>query len=240
MNDSEVASRGKKFLSFLESAPRVAASFWTAADGEALSELISQGLEIAELRMDLAPFHAIEEDGQNIMSGYSRLPRILTIRMPREGGQWQGDESLRYKLFLQLLPMADAVDVELAADICPQVVAAAKRSGAAVILSRHNFDSADSFAEIDRAAERAFANGADVFKTACMINSETELAESKKFLQKRKGEMIVVIGMGQSEATLQARRKFAAAGSKIAFAAASAASAPGQLSISETAQCVRG
>ncbi|MBE8159165.1 MAG: type I 3-dehydroquinate dehydratase, partial [Betaproteobacteria bacterium] len=130
---------GKVFLTFL-SVPRVAASFWRPAGGDEIKKWKKNGLETAEIRMDLADIKNTE-DAKKLIAGYSSLPVILTIRAANEGGGWKQNETARLDLFLHLLqhPAVAAADIELAADIRAEVLAAAKKLGKAVIFSRHNF-----------------------------------------------------------------------------------------------------
>ena len=227
---------GKDFLTFL-SVPCTAASFWLPADKNKITGWQKSGLEIAEIRMDLAEIENADEARQ-LISGYSALPVILTIRTANEGGKWQKSEEARRGLFLQLLPLAAAVDIELAAKIRPEITAAAKELGKAVIFSRHNFSAADSSGGMKEAAARAFSEGADIFKTACMVSDENDLEELRVFLREEKTRPVIAIGMGGSDAARLARLELPKEGSRIAFAAVGKSSAPGQLSLEETAAAV--
>ena len=224
------------FLAFI-AAPRVAASFWHLPAAAAVAAWRADGLEIAEIRADLANTVDVAEL-QNIIAVYESLPTILTIRTAAEGGQWRGDEEMRRDLFLHLLSRVAAVDVELSATICASVVAAAKAEERACIVSRHNFVGADSLEDIRAAAENAFAAGADIFKNACMIHNEEDLAVLGDFLQQELRPCII-IGMGDSIFARRARLELPGLGSRIAFAAVGERSAPGQLSLAETAAATR-
>lgn len=236
------------FLSYL-SVPRVAASFWRAATKEEIDGWKKDGLEIAEIRLDLADIPngaaALE-----LVSVYADagLPVILTIRPQNEGGGWNKTEAERFELFLELLQdlpgtMVKAVDIELAAVIRRTIIDAAELYGAASIVSRHNFAAADTAKEIKEAASRAFAGGADIFKTAGMIFDEDDLAVMRDFLRgekKGKKRPIIATGMGTTAAARRARLELCGYGSRLAFAAIGQTSAPGQLSLKETVAAVRG
>ncbi len=226
---------GKSFISFL-SVPRVAASFWRPAKN--LSRLRAAGLEIAEIRMDMAHVKNMEE-ARALMAGYSTLPVILTLRAKNEGGQWQKSETARRNLFLRLLPLAAAADIELSAPILPQIAAAAKKSDKALIISRHNFSAPDSLADMEKAAARAFAAGADIFKTACLVRGCADLPPLRKFLQRWKTHPIIAVGMGCSPAARRARAELPQRGARLAYAAINETSAPGQLPLPETAAAIR-
>ena len=202
--------------------------------------MCKDGLEIAEARLDLAK-EQTEESGRAILSAVSALPSILTIRPLWEGGKFAGSEKERCELFCRLLPFASAVDIELDAEIRADIIAAAKESGAAIIVSRHNFIAADSLEQMDESASRAFAAGADVYKTAHFVAAEKDVAVLESFLQKWKSRPVVVIGMGDSDIARRTRLDFPAKGSRMTFALAdeNEPSAPGQLRIAETAAALR-
>ncbi|MGI9297267.1 MAG: type I 3-dehydroquinate dehydratase [Gammaproteobacteria bacterium] len=248
MNAALPPIRGAGFLSLL-SVPRVAASFRRPPDSATVAKLRGEGLEIAEIRLDLAESETaetppdiakIEKAGREIVSAVSALPSALTIRPLWEGGNFSGGEEMRRDLFLRFLPQVSAADIELAAEIRPQIIAAAKECGAAVIVSRHKIDGVDSPEVLDAAAERAFAEGADVFKYAGVVGNENDFVALRTFLQKWKTRPVIVVGMGLSEFARRSRRSFPAQGSRIAFAAVDGLpSAPGQLNLSETVAAVR-
>ncbi len=225
---------GGDFATFL-SVPRVAASFWQKTDKNTLAQYCAAGLEIAEIRLDKA---AVQDSAtaKEIIAAYSSsMPTILTIRSQFEGGEWQESEDKRLQLFSELSPLCDAVDIELAADILPQVVDIVKENNKALIISRHNFNGCDTLADITQSAKSAFACGADVFKNACVVNSENDFFILREVLQKWQGGTTVIIGMGESEFARRARLQLMQEGSRIAFAAIGHKSAPGQLSLEETA-----
>ena len=229
---------GGEFLAFL-SQPRVAASFWQVTDSKLLLTMQKDGLEIAEIRLDMAAT-CDYDSALELIAVYKSLPTILTIRTEEEGGQWHGDEETRCELFLKLLPSVSAVDVELSSPILSRIVDAAKKKERAVIVSRHNFSTADTFDNLNAAAQNAFDSGADVFKTACVVENEEELQILHDFLQEWKLRRVVVIGMGESEISRRARLELPREGSCIAFAAALDKSAPGQLSLQETISAIIG
>ena len=219
------------------SAPRIAASFWAAADAESLRRHIADGLDIAEIRLDLADCKTLA-DAKNLVGGYAHLPTILTIRPEWEGGQWKREESLRLQWFEELLPHVDAADVELAAPILAPAVAAAKQQGKTLIISRHCFENGEDKEAIADAAKKAFAAGADIFKFAGQVESEKDFQALRDFLRERKGEKdkaLIVIGMGDSSPARRARLELPKEGSRLTFAAADSPSAPGQLPLKTVA-----
>ena len=161
------------------------------------------------------------------------------MRLANEGGKWDGDDESRLDIILAALECCDAVDVELASSILPAVAVAAKRLNKTLLVSRHNCSGVDSADDLDSGARRAFAAGADLYKTACLIQNENDVVVLNSFLNKRKNEAVIVIGMGDSPVAQKARRDFPCLGSRIAYAAVDGQSAPGQLSLAETVAAVR-
>lgn len=227
--------RGAGFLSLL-SVPRVAAPFRRPPSSETIARLRGEGLEIAEVRLDLAEIQN-EESARELIAAVSPLPSVLTIRPTWEGGGFSENEKTRHDLFCRLLPKVSAADIELAAEIRPQIIAAAKKCGAAIIVSKHNFCATDSPQTLDEMAQRAFAEGADIFKYAGAVNNENDFTVLQTFLQKT--HPVIVIGMGDSEFAKRTRTEFPAQGSRIAFAAAEETSAPGQLNLRDTVAALR-
>lgn len=237
MNAAPAVIDGGMFMSRL-SVPRTAASFWRVENSDTVARLCAAGLDIAEIRLDLAQINNLQT-ARELITCYAPLPTILTIRPSWEGGQWQKDEAARQQLFVETIPLCAAVDIELAAAIRPHITAAAKAHGKALIISRHNLAAADSLADMETAAQRAFAAGADVFKNACMVNTAGDLAVLQSFLQRWKERPVIIIGMGETEVARRARLELPAQGSRIAFAAIGENSAPGQLSLAETVAAIK-
>ena len=217
---------------------RIAASFWRPIEQMRLAQLREQGLEIAEIRLDMAEVNTAV-DVAPLTAGFSSMPTIATLRLSDEGGQWRGDDESRWDIILAALECCDAVDVELASSILPKVAAAVKRLNKTLLVSRHNFSGVDSADDLDSDARCAFSAGADLYKIACLTKNEDDVAVLNSFLNKWKSEAIIVIGMGDSPAAQKTRRDFPGFGSRIAYAAVGEQSAPGQLSLAETAAAVR-
>ena len=228
--------------------PRVAASFWQPAAAGEVQQWQSRGVEVAELRFDLwnmvsdadkdNPPCSISDVEVGILS-YAGLQRIATARLCEEGGQWRDNEAARAAVLRTAAAHCEAVDVELAASIRPQIVEAAAANHCALILSRHNIHSADTLANMEEAMRRAFDAGADIYKNASMVKTPDDLRVLKDFLQKWAGQYpLIVTGMGSGDIAKQARRELPMHGSRLAFAAVVGKSAPGQLSLEETKAAV--
>ena len=216
------------------------ASFWRAESTAVLAGLRRRGLDIAEVRMDLANW-SNDAAVRKINEAFAVMPTILTVRPAYEGGGWRGGDDERGVKIRAWLPRYDAVDIELAArDILADVAAACREHGKTLIISRHNFVATDTKADIVKAMEAAFAAGADVFKYAAVCTTADDLAVLSDFAGdcRRQDRTCVITGMGGGgggdDYVRQARQCLPRLGSCLAYAAAAAASAPGQMSLAET------
>ncbi|MBI5762236.1 MAG: type I 3-dehydroquinate dehydratase [Planctomycetes bacterium] len=81
---------------------------------EAIGSAIEQGADAVELRLDLCDGVTDEEVRRIRESGALTVPLILTIRSAGEGGAWEGDDTDRVSRLIELGPIADYIDVELA------------------------------------------------------------------------------------------------------------------------------
>src|SRR5262249_50290445 len=135
-----------------------------------LAEARAAGADLAELRLDFLSNlpEAKIVDCVKRAAAASSLPVIATLRTPREGGARQdgvvADDRRRATLFQALLPHVHAVDVEMSSPIVADVAAAARKAGAAVIVSYHHFHSTPSLSRLRALIQLAKAKGADIVK----------------------------------------------------------------------------
>ena len=217
--------------------PRVAAPFCRKVSPDALRDFARTGMDIAEIRLDLAGAES-PQAASDLARSFRGVPTIATARAGFEGGAWKGDEFSRRDALLAALEFADAVDIELAAEgILSSVVAAARGVGGVgktVIISRHNFSGMDSPERMSSALSQAREEGADIFKIACAVGDESDAETLLEFVRKNKSFPLIATAMGENPIARRARLDLARNGSVIAFASADGKSAPGQLTLSET------
>ncbi len=101
------------------------------------TEGVALGADVLEVRVDLA-----QEKPQLLVESIYRLnkPLIITIRPTWEGGAFAGGDRERAKLFKELIPVADYIDVELRAPNVDEIVALTEGSDALSIISYHDFE----------------------------------------------------------------------------------------------------
>ena len=238
MKNSDIRN-ADSFLDYL-SVCRIAAHFGQRKDANEINDLKSQGLEIAEIRIDMAGTKDHVEARQ-LINAYEALPMILTVRTKEEGGYWDGNETDRLALIESLLPLCAAVDIELASDIFPQVVKAANKHDKAIIASRHNLTVADSLSKIEEFAATAYEAGAHIYKQSHIVNNEDALITLQDFTDKwQEDNCVIVTGMGNNEYARESRLTLPQIGSRIAFAnVEKGESAIGQLSLEETRKTIK-
>jgi 3-dehydroquinate dehydratase-1 len=127
-----------------------------------------------------------------------KVPLLVTVRHPAEGGANNLGFPRRRELFSQFLSHATLIDVELRSfEKLAGTVAEARRAGVKVIASVHHFHSTPSTANILRAIRRAHAAGADICKVAALANTPTALGQLLAVLGKKLPLPVSVMGMGR-------------------------------------------
>ena len=153
-------------------------------------------------------------------------PVLATIRFGGEGGAWTSTEAARLALFEAVMPIAHAVDIELAAkDILARVVDAARDLSRLIVMSHHDFEHTPPLESIHALCHGAREAGAHVFKIAALCQSREDLCTLARFTLDAPMP-VVVIGMGTFGAA--SRIFFPALGSLFSYAAFGAETAPGQ------------
>ena len=214
--------------------PCVAAPFTDEQTDDDIHSAIADGLDIAELRIDLFADH----DPDHVVATAQRfasLPTIATIRADAEGGKWVGDDSDRLALFQRVAPLVNALDIELSSEaIAGSVVACAHEHGGVAIASFHDFAGMPPLHELHERASAAQVLGADVCKIAVAINSPNDLHTLASFTLGHSDQSLIVIGMGPLG--VASRLFFPFLGSSLTFASVGDSTAPGQLTLAETVQ----
>jgi len=194
---------------------------------ESAKQAIKLGADILELRIDLLKVDArtalcdIRETG---------LPVIITNRMKQEGGAWQGSEEERISTLISLLPMADAVDIELCARDRDMIVKKARDTGKTVIISTHDFKKTPASKVMSGIISESVAAGADVAKLAVMPNS---LEDVHRILEVTLHADAAVCTLAMGEIGRHSRVVAPLYGSVMTYGYVGKATAPGQLRVDE-------
>jgi 3-dehydroquinate dehydratase-1 len=156
-----------------------------------------------------------------------RVPLIVTVRHPLEGGAHALGFSKRRELYARFLPHAAFIDVELRSlGKLAETVAAARRAGVGIIASTHHFRSMPSAAVLQRSIRRAYDAGADICKLAALAESPAALATLLGTLARRQSLPLSVMGMGRFGKI--SRLLFAQAGSVLNYGYLDQPNASGQ------------
>jgi 3-dehydroquinate dehydratase-1 len=185
------------------------------------------GADILELRIDL-----LSQKPQGILEELKKLelPVIIANRMADQGGSWQASEDERIRELLVLLPLADAVDIELCARDRDSVVNKARKAGKTVIISTHDFQKTPENMVMDGIIRESMEAGADIAKLAVMPGSLLDVLRLLEVTLHAKGP-VCTIAMG---ATGKHSRIIAPVyGSVMTYGYVDTPTAPGQLRIDE-------
>ena len=178
---------------------------------------------------------AIEAAARALRAAAGPLPLLLTLRAAREGGRDHGlDDAARAARLVALIDIGVADLVDFETDAAPEALQALRgaclRHGVPLALSAHHFDRTPSVGEMVAAFRRAADLGADIAKLAVMPTAPgdveallTATAEADAALA------IPIVSMSMGEAGVPSRVLGFRYGSRITWASAGTASAPGQL-----------
>lgn len=126
-----------------------------------------------------------------------KLPLIVTVRHPDEGGIQSLSTARRRELFRKFLPHAEFIDVELrSAKALADVIALARIADVKIIISHHDFQGTPSVAKLRALAAAARKAGASVFKVATTTATAANVATLLTFQSSHKGLPLSVMGMG--------------------------------------------
>jgi len=163
-----------------------------------LTEAYSNGVSIIEIRIDQfsnTNFDFVRDQLKKFSS--LNLPLIATIRPKNEKGSWKKDESKRKELFLQIIDLVDAIDIELTSfEINRYVATACKQAGKTLIVSNHEFNKTPEISELEIQMSEAKRLGADIFKLACFANNQDDVVRLLGFIKDNKENGVIGISMG--------------------------------------------
>ena len=159
-------------------------------------------------------------------------PVLLTLRIPAEGGQRAWKVAERRALFLQLLPLVEAIDVELAtAGAMQPVIDEARRTKKTVVLSAHAISKPATSAQVVRWIGQFPPLPASILKIAARIKSWRDLQQLAALLVNHPDWPLAVMGLGPYAG--QSRAVLTALGSRLVYGYLDQPAAPGQPSAAD-------
>ena len=213
----------KKTANYLSIRGNVAGTIHSPACLQAALSLRSGVLDFFEIRVD--SFIGREDDLLRQLPRL-RLPLIVTVRHPQEGGAHPLSVAKRRDCYQRFLPHAAFVDIELrSAKSLADVIASAQGRKAGIILSYHNFQKTPSSNLLSSLATTARKAGADIFKVAATVSTPADVAALLAF-QHRQKTPLSLMGMGKYGRV--SRLLFAQAGSVLNYGFLGSAQVPGQ------------
>ncbi|MEE9542586.1 MAG: type I 3-dehydroquinate dehydratase [Thermodesulfobacteriota bacterium] len=215
----------------LGKAPLVCGVIVKSIDSGSVNRALKAGADLLEVRLDTFSKRGIKEIEAPLKRLRKRgVPLILTVRSTKEGGSGKLTDSERLAHFKKLLPLVDAVDIELGSGrILKKVIKAAHEEKKKVIVSYHNFTSTPKAEKLASLIKEARVAGADIIKLATSAKGKAELRRLAGLLTVNTDLIVIAMGRGGSAS----RVFFPMLGSLITYAGITGINAPGQLSITE-------
>lgn len=220
----------------LGSGPLVVGTVHSPGSLRVAAKLRAGEVDVLEFRIDAL---AEQLDAVERVMKAARLPALLTVRHPAEGGLNALDAKHRKELYRRFLPYAALIDVELRSlPKFADIVAEARQVKCVVVVSSHDFKKTPPTAELIARQTRAFAGGADIFKVACVTSKARDLARLLEFSGIPQKGMRSIMGMGRFGKA--SRLALAEAGSFLNYGYLHEPNAPGQWEARELRKLVGG
>jgi 3-dehydroquinate dehydratase-1 len=165
-----------------------------------------------------------------------RAPLIITARDPREGGVGKLTAITRRQLLRRFLRYARYIDIELrnAAQFA-DIIMAARRAGAGLIFSFHDFRGTPGLESLRDKLHRA--READILKIATTVSTAAEVERLVRFFEEAKGRPLAAMGMGPLGR--ESRIQLARAGSALNYAERRPGAELGQLGLRDLRRLLR-
>ena len=174
-------------------------SGWDAWKNAIADSATMQACDIMELRADTLPADLHPEE---VLALSRPKPVLLTTRHIEEGGMRHMSEDERVQLASLLLPMAAAIDWEIAhMETASPLLDSARKQGCVIIASAHDFEQTPTLDTLRALTERALSLGADVVKFAFRLHSMQDLQVGVDLLNQYQPHRMAVMGMGPLGAT---------------------------------------
>jgi len=188
--------------------------------------------DAVEVRVDALLAAKVSAETIEAALANRKHPVLITLRIPPEGGHRPWKVKERRELYLQLLPHADAIDVELAtAKAMQPVIAEARRLAKTIIFSAHAIKKPAPPAQIARWVAQFDHQPRTILKIAAQIKSWRDLQQLAALLVNHPEWPLAVMGLGPYAG--QSRSVLTALGSRLVYGYLDQAAAPGQPSAAD-------
>jgi 3-dehydroquinate dehydratase-1 len=162
-----------------------------------------------------------------------KLPLIITVRHPDEGGAAPLSFTQRAELYRQFLPFAKLIDVELrSATALSSILTAAKKAGVGRILSWHDFQKTPSSEALNQRWQKARQFGPEIIKFATRVRTARDFARLLELMVAAPRRPALSL-MGMKEFGKISRLALARSGSVLNYGYLGELQVPGQWSATE-------
>ena len=173
--------------------PLVVGSVSTAEAWSAACAAESLPCDLVELRADGLP---ADTDWAALAQMRCCCPVLVTVRHESEGGLRPMSTTERVGIACALLPLASALDWEIARlEEAAELLAEARAAGVVTIASAHDFEKTPTLESLQEKEQRARSLGADVAKFAFRLHSAEDMMTGVELLRRASGTT-TVMGMG--------------------------------------------
>ncbi len=149
--------------------------------------------DVVELRADGLP---ADTDWAALAQMHCCRPVLVTVRHESEGGLRPMTAGERLSIARALLPLAAALDWEIARlDEAAELLEEARAAGVVIIGSAHDFEQTPSLETLLEKEQRARTLGADVAKFAFRLHTAEDMMTGVELLRRATGR-ITAMGMG--------------------------------------------
>jgi len=198
-----------------------------------LSEEVMEQVDILELRIDTFKDHSVEyiKEAFNLIRRRFEKPLIATVRDEKEGGYRRIDNRYKCEIYESIIPLSDAIDIEIDSEIIERIVPICKVNNKTVIGSYHNLQETPAIEYLNDIVLKGRACGADIIKIAVMANTMDDIARLTSFTINNKEKGLVTISLGDTG--LISRIFNPMIGSLMTYGHLGVPAAPGQISVEE-------
>ena len=199
-----------------------------------LKKVVSLGTEIVEARIDRfkkIDIGYVRERLKNIKQ-ITNLPLIITIRHKKEKQERDRhnlSEEERLQIFKDIIPIGDAVDIELNTKIVDEVIRFTRDKKKISIISYHNFHTTPNESILNRILKNALNKQADLIKICTFARTKNDVINLLLFTYKNKDRDLVTMCMGRQG--MVSRIIFPLFGSYLTYGFLKRPVAPGQYDI---------
>ena len=221
----------------LGSIPRIVAVIVDGENTKAIAAAKKNGADLLELRIDCFKRQDTDYIRKIIKDVRAeKLPVIATIRSKAEGGRRNMKDAERLRIFKAIMPLVDAVDIELSSKkILNGVIKEAHRFKKRVIVSYHDFRNTPAEGQLNTIIKNSRKAGGDIVKIAAFAKDKRDIITLASLNISHND--IITIAMGRLG--IVSRLFFPMLGSLLTYCSVTKSSAPGQMPLKTAAKLLK-